>query len=231
VFDLRLEPEESDVLTALTKSGGLPGLDAKNEIIILRTRFKDDDGKAALQERLRQGGDFLEAADADADIVERIPLRIPQGQNPQPHDVRLRPGDVLLVETRKGQVFYTGGVFQTGEFFLPRDQPLDVLQAVAVAGGTQSGLDYGAGGVSGIASMGDATSLVPPTWLILVRKIDGKQVSIKIDLLRATWDPSQRIIVQPGDYLHLAYTPTELAANITLKNFGTSAAMSWFKGI
>jgi hypothetical protein len=79
--------------------------------------------------------------------------------------------------------------------------------------------------------MGDATSLVPPTWVILVRKIDGQQVNIKIDLLRATWDSSERIIVQPGDYLHLAYTPTELAANISLKNLGAQAALGFAKGI
>jgi len=231
VFDLQLEPEESDVLTALTMSGGLPGLDAENEIVILRGRFEDDEGKESVRKNLLGGGDLFEAAGGQEGTVETIPLRIPAGQAPRAHDVRLRPGDVVLIESRKGQVFFTGGVFTTGEFPLARDKPVDVLQAVAIAGGTQSGLDYGAGGLGGIASMGDATSLVPPTWVILVRKIDGQQVSIKVDLLRATWDASERIIIQPGDYLYLTYTPAELASNISLKNLGASVAASVFKGI
>jgi hypothetical protein len=71
--------------------------------------------------------------------------------------------------------------------------------------------------------------LVPPTWLILVREIDGRAVRIKIDLRRATWDSSQRIIVQAGDYLHLAYSPAELAANISLKNLGTRLGVRLIK--
>ncbi|MFO0896836.1 MAG: polysaccharide biosynthesis/export family protein [Pirellulales bacterium] len=221
VFDLPLEPAQSDIMTALAATGGLPGLDAKNEVVILRGRFSDDEGKNLLRERLLEGGDLLQAASAGDAAIERIPLRTPGGVLPSRVDARLRAGDVVLIETRKGDVFFVGGVFKSGEFPLPRDKPLDVLQAVAIAGGTQSGLDYGAGGRGGIASLGDATSLVPPTWLILVREIDGKAVRIKIDLQRATWDSSQRIIVQAGDYLHLAYSPSELAANVSLKSFGT----------
>ncbi len=231
VFDLQLEPDESDVLTAIVRSGGLPGLDAKNDIAVLRRRFETDDEKADLLRRLGNSANAADTAAKDDAITEVIPLRIPAGTEPRQHNIALRPGDVLLIENRQGQVFYTGGAFLTGTFPLPRDKPLDVLQAVAIAGGTQSGLDYGAGGLQGVASVGDATSLVPPTWVILVRQYEDRQVSFKIDLLRALWDPRHRVIVQAGDYLHLAYKPSEIAGNVSLKNFGTGVRMGLRKGI
>lgn len=230
VFDLQLEPDESDVLTAMIRSGGLPGLDAENELIVLRRRFETDDEKDKLLRRLENSADAGETAAKDDSITEVIPLRIPVGSQPGPHNIALRPGDILLIENRQGEVWYTGGAFLTGQFPLPRDHPLDVLQAVAIAGGTQSGLDYGAGGLSGVASVGDATSLVPPTWVILIRKYGDKEVSFKIDLQRALWDPRHRMTVQAGDYLHLAYKPSEIAGNISLKNFGANASLGLFKG-
>ena len=54
-------------------------------------------------------------------------------------DVILGEGDVVVVETRNRDVFYTGGLLGGSEIPLPRDYDLDVLAAIAIAGGQIGG--------------------------------------------------------------------------------------------
>src|SRR5262249_60114696 len=53
--------------------------------------------------------------------------RLPFG----PQDVILHDGEVVFVEARDNPVFYTAGLLPAGEFLLPRDHDLDVIEAVA----------------------------------------------------------------------------------------------------
>jgi RNA polymerase sigma factor (sigma-70 family) len=77
---LDLEAYDNDILGALTRAGGLPGLDSTNTIVIQRRR-------AAVP------GGFEEA---------RIPLRMRPDQALafNPNDVILRDGDIILIESR-----------------------------------------------------------------------------------------------------------------------------------
>eukprot|EP00913_Durusdinium_trenchii_P028315 g26543.t1 len=66
--------------------------------------------------------------------VVRIPLRLIPGEMPAitEEDITLYDGDVVLIESRESDVFFTGGLLGGGRFTLPRDQDLDVLQALAI---------------------------------------------------------------------------------------------------
>ncbi len=52
----------------------------------------------------------------------------------RPEDIILEEGDVVYIESRDAEVFYTGGLLPGGEFPIPRDYDLDVLGAMALAG-------------------------------------------------------------------------------------------------
>src|SRR5262249_30161199 len=76
---IELPAYENDVLTALTRTGGLPGLDAMNEVVIER-------GTAT-------------GAAPSAEVV-RIPLRTRGGEPPpiRPDDIILKDGDIIFIE-------------------------------------------------------------------------------------------------------------------------------------
>ncbi|MBL9093092.1 MAG: polysaccharide biosynthesis/export family protein [Planctomycetaceae bacterium] len=226
VFAVDLPADESDVMHALAKSGGLPGLDAQNEVIILRGKFADATHRECLLQEMMRMNDYAGAqawASPNADIV-RIPLRAEPGM-PQrklsEDDIILKTGDVIFIETREREVFYTGGLLHGGEHPLPRDYDLDVLAAMSIAGhsagtGVTSG-SLGRGGFGG--GGGGSSGIIPATQIIVVRRLpNGGTVPIRINLNTAIVNSSERILIQPGDYIMLQYTPAELAANIVLGN-------------
>jgi protein involved in polysaccharide export with SLBB domain len=208
---LDLPAYENDVLHALTQTGGLPGLDACNEIIIMRGGFRDACDRDALLKRLettRADANPLQALGLGGEII-RIPLRLPGGAKPhiRPEDVILHTGDVVFVEAKEDGYFYTGGLLPPGKHLLPRDHDFDVVEAVAQVRGPLINGDFGGSNLSG--------DLVKPgignpsaTLLVVVRRTPGGgQVPIRVDLGRALRDPNERIRLQAGDVLILQETP------------------------
>lgn len=229
---VQLEAGENDVLTALSRTGGLPGLDAKNEVVLLRGRAANLPRRDELIESIGGGADPYDALGVernDSNII-RIPLRQEPGAPPlaiRPEEIILNEGDIVLIETRGRDSFFTGGLLSGAEFPLPRDEDLDVIEAIALAGGNTRGLDLGFGGIGG-----GTGGLVPPTWAIVVREIEGRgQITIKVDLKRALWDPRERILIQAGDIILLTYKPHELVYNILLRNITGSASLSFSKSL
>ena len=152
----------------------------------------------------------------------RIPLRVGCGEMPNfsPEDVVLEDGDILYVESRDAEVFYTGGMLGGGEYQLPRDRDLDVLGAMAMAGQGFGGMTQRSGGGLGgiIGGMGG----IPPGELIILRKLPGnRQIPIAVDVNRAINDPSARLLIAPGDTLILRYRPREEITNFALGTFFT----------
>ena len=47
----------------------------------------------------------------------------------------LRTGDILFIETRNTEFFYTGGILQPRQFVLPRDYDLTVVEVISLADG------------------------------------------------------------------------------------------------
>ncbi len=155
--------------------------------------------------------------------IIKIPVRLKPGEQPQirPEDVLLQDGDIVFIESRETEIFYTAGLLGGGQFTLPRDYDLDVLGAIAIAQGASQQRDgRQLGGVSAIN--GDVT--ISASNVIMLRKLpDCSQVEIKIDLYEALKDPCERVIIQPGDIVMLRYTRLEAFGAFFERNLLESA--------
>jgi hypothetical protein len=161
-----LEAYKNDVMHALAATGGLPGLSAKNEILIMRSSLMDAQRRDAfVREFYSTPVDpcLCRPPLPDDPAVLRIPLRLPPGEVPtfRPEDIILNEGDIVLIENRDREVFYTGGLLGGGEHLLPRDYDLDVLGAISIVGRSVAG-----GGQAGYSGAGFTGGLRSPwTWL------------------------------------------------------------------
>ncbi len=208
---------ENDVLHALVLTGGLPGVDTYDEVIIQRGCFKDGEDVEAVRRRLESGG-------APPAASVRIPLRVrPDAKLPfGPDDVVLHTGDVVFLRARDGEVFYTGGLLPSGEHVLPRDRDLDVIEAMTAVRGA---LINGAFTNNNLAGnlINPGIGFDNPSLLVVLRRLpNGSQLPIRVDLNRALRDPRERIVVQPGDLLVLQEMPNAALARYigtTLLNF------------
>ncbi|HET6425638.1 MAG TPA: polysaccharide biosynthesis/export family protein [Planctomycetaceae bacterium] len=207
---------ENDVLHALNLTGGMPGLDAKNEIYILRGSSEDAARRDELLAALKAAKNPCDCPcpePPDAHVI-RIPLRFYPEDVPQfvEKDIILQTGDIIYVPTREREIFYTGGALGGGQHPLPRDYDLDILGAVALAGGPMGGTGTGIRGFGAMGGGGGfggnrAGGLFPPSHMIVLRKLPcGGQIPIAVNLNRALVDPGHRILIQPEDTLILRYT-------------------------
>jgi hypothetical protein len=227
---IELDAYKNDVMNALALTGGLPGLSAKNEVLIMRSNLMNSEKRDAFVREF-----YSQPVEAclcrpplpDDPAIIRIPLRLPPGEVPTftQDDIILNDGDIVYIQNRDREVFYTGGLLGGGEHPLPRDYDLDVLGAIAVVGKSVAGANLagapgnaGFGGGFGAGSVGG----VPPGQLYILRKTPcNGQITIAVDLTRAIRDPSARPLVQPGDMLILQYKPEEEILNFGLGTFFT----------
>jgi protein involved in polysaccharide export with SLBB domain len=188
---LDLPAYENDVLNALTRSGGLPGTDAKNEVLVLR-KPRRGDPKGTPQ-------------------VIRIPLRLRPGEPVpfRPEDVVLVSGDTVFVESRESEVFYTAGLLGSGQFPLPRDYDLDVLQAIATIRGPLINGGFSQTLFNSSSTNTGAGNPSPSLVTVLRRTANGGQIPIRVDLNAAFRDPRERLRIQPADIIVLQETPEE----------------------
>lgn len=232
---IKLPAYQNDVLHALAQTGGLPGPDAKNEIKILRgdsmdAQKRDEFVRKFYQQKCEPGPCLCMPPLPEDPAIIRIPLRLPPGVTPsfQPEDIILQDGDIVLIESRETEVFYTGGMLGAGEYQLPRDYDIDVLTALSSVGpgvGASQGGGRGGGGGFGQFGGNAATQLggVPPGDLFILRKTPcGGQIVINVDMNRAIRDPSARPLIQAGDILILRFKPEE-----ELLNFGLGAGFTY----
>ncbi len=224
---VKLPYGRNDILNALMETGGLPGLNAKNEVQVLRSSKADQAARAAFwQQYAQMANSFNDPCGCppppplDPTIL-RIPLRLPVGVQPfiRPEDAILEDGDIVVVESRDNEFFYTGGLLPPGQWPLPRDYDLDALGAMAIAGGGIASQSAGGGGLAGLSR---GIGGVPPGRLYILRRTPCKgQLAIEVDLATAINNPASRPIIQPGDTLILQYKPCEEALNFGLGTFFT----------
>lgn len=215
---------ENDLLHALSETGGLPGLDAENEVLIVRGGFQDARQHELLVAQMaacRNPCDCPPQIPDDANVV-RIPIRYYPEQPPSfvTEDIILKSGDIVLVQSRDREQFYTGGAVMGGAHILPRDYDIDILQAVAMSGGS-----FGSGGTglarAGIMNGGGGANMsypIPPSRAIVIRKTcNGQTMAIRVDLRKAITDSNERILIQPEDMILVQFTCTEQVANFALR--------------
>ena len=218
-YALDLPAYQNDVFHALAESGGLPGSDAKAQVTIYRSGAQQPAQDGSIEpiviDSLPTPGEEP-VVESLSDMPLTIPLRVGPGDIwpvLSKQDITLNSGDMVVVETRESEVFYTGGLLRAAQFPLPRDYDMDVLNAMATAGGSVAAAAGGSGN-----RFGPGGFLFPPTRLIVIRTINGRQELIEVDLKKAVTDSNERILVQPHDFLVLEYTTPELIGNVILNN-------------
>ncbi len=232
---VKLPAYQNDILHALVETGGLPGVNARNEVKVLRASRADQRKRAqflqqwyAEQERARLDPCYCPPELPDDPSILRIPLRVEPGVIPNisESDVTLENGDIVYIESREAEVFYTGGLLRGGQFPLPRDYDLDALGAMALAGGAVGGTAQSFGVNVGGTALG-----VPPGILYILRQTPcNGQVAIEVDLAKALNDPRSRPLIQPGDTLILQYKPEEELINFGINTFFTFGLTELFRG-
>ena len=218
---LELPVYENDVIHALARSGGLPGLDGVDEVWLFRANGGGSQ-EMIVSERLRSGvcpETIAAECDNCGSRVQRFPLKIASGESLpfSQSDVLLNDGDVVYVKRRDRDFFLTGGLLNGAKIPLPRDHDVDVLEAIAIANGHVDGpVQTTNNFVNGPGN------IIPPSRVLVVRRWGrDQQVKIEVDIRRAIDDPRERLILQPGDLLILKYSPCETALNagMNLVNF------------
>jgi protein involved in polysaccharide export with SLBB domain len=183
---------ENDVSNALSRTGGTPGLDAINQVIVQR-------------------GDPFGNDDKNPSQVVRLPLRIREGE-PIPfraEDVVLKDGDIIYIQARDTEVYYTGGLILARQFILPRDLDVRVSEAIANAGGPLVNGGVQQNNLSGNIIASGLGSPSPSHVTVLRRTRDNGQISIIVDLNKALNDRRENIIIQAGDVVILQETVGE----------------------
>jgi hypothetical protein len=217
-FAIDLPAYENDVLNALAKTGGFPGPDAVNMIIVERTLPKGVTPRPiVLDEKAAECGLSMSTTATGTQIF-RIPLRYRKGQRPNlpPEAITLQSGDTVYIESRAQDVFFTGGLLPPGQFILPRDVDLDIVEAITRVGGSINSGGVSAQNIAGTALTNTGTSALggpsPSLVTVLRHTPNGGQVVIRVDLNQALRDPRERILVQPKDVVMLQQTPLEATA-------------------
>lgn len=204
IFNLNLPAGESDLLSAMMESGGLPGVNAEDQMQILRRAH-------AFRQR---NTPFPRAGEnSQQTYAQSVPIRANySGQvSPFPRsDARLGDGDVVSIAAKPTEVFYIGGQLGGGEFAIPRDRPLSVMDAISQVGGVPQPR-------RGVA----AVPLQEPRRLTLLRKQGGHQVSYQFDLTGGFSQQASQIRVRSGDYLILDHTPAQRVQNVGIGVFNT----------
>jgi hypothetical protein len=210
-FAINLPAYENDVLNALAVTGGFPGTDAANEIIIERGGLKQNLDIADKMNKLESS---RKSYDSGTGTILRIPLRYQKGEKPRfkPEDIILHTGDVVYIPSGQNDIYYTGGLLPSRFFYLPRDSDLDVVEAIIRAGGV-----INSGGLSSLNTSGSTQSqglgLPSPRLVSVLRRTpNGGQVNIEVDLSRAQRDPRERILIQAKDIIMLQQEPQDAVA-------------------
>ena len=158
----------------------------------------------------------------ESNHIIKIPVRLGPGESPNisEEDVTLYDGDIVFIENRDTDVYYVGGLMGGGQFSLPRDRDLHVLEAVSLA----QGRGMTQGGTQGMQSSGGVSALnrdVTPSAsrLIILRQVGcGQVMTVEVDLYKALKYPHENILVQPGDMLILQYTCVEATLAFIQRN-------------
>ncbi|MEO1525181.1 MAG: polysaccharide biosynthesis/export family protein [Planctomycetota bacterium] len=208
---------ENDVLHALASTGGLPGTDAARELYVIRREAAQN--TAFMNAQLLQ---TLTSGDLGVDVNPNV-IRIPLAVSPcdavgfAPESVILHDGDVVFVP-RRDEYFVTGGLLPGARIALPRDEDIDVIEAIAMATGSAGG-PLGLSGA--VLANGRPGYIREATRVMVLRKLpDGRQLNIRVDMDRAIKDPKERLRILPDDVVMVYQKPGGAFMNTTMNWIG-----------
>jgi protein involved in polysaccharide export with SLBB domain len=199
-FTIFLEAYRNDILNALNATGGPPGLDAVDEVIIERGTYDPTNpDKGIVRIPLRKYND--------------VPLTIKE------EDIILKDGDILKIVGRDTEVYYTAGVIGSRQWPLPRDYDLKILEALTIAGAP---IVNGGFTQNAFVAQAFATGLGTPSPSLasVLRTLpNGQQVTIRVDLDRALRDPRENIRIMPKDFVVLQELPGSAVVRYMTQTF------------
>ncbi len=176
----------SDVVAAIASAGGL-SKDADTIVEIRHPR------QSPIQQASFQPGN-----PSQEDRVVTVDLS--QTTKINPADLQLQDGSVVIVQKQvKHSVYVMGKVKKAGEYELPVDRDLRVLDAIALAGGRNVEL---ANKVHVVRSSADK----------------GQPVIIKISMYEAKRNQDANVLLAPGDVVTVEETPLTFAM-YTIRSF------------
>jgi polysaccharide export outer membrane protein len=189
-----LRTGESDLLRAIVAAGGLTP-EAGTIIEIRRSQANASPaptGPAKLPHILADFKDPSLAVNPPAEATNepqedtclvKLDLANEDDVNRAAGGFDLRNGDIVSIEQKKFNPFYvTGSVNRPGEYSMPVDRDIHVLQAISLAGGV----------------LRDSN----PTHALLLRRMEGKPpVTIHVRLDRASRFPEENVRLMAGDTL------------------------------
>ncbi len=199
-FTVMLEAYHNDLLEALNRTGGPPGFDAKNEVVIRRGNYDPaDPGKGFVRIPLRARPDD--------------PLTFTE------QDIVLNDGDTVYIAARDTEVYYVAGLPGAAQLPLPRDYDLRVIEALAqvrspLLNGSFQNNAFVANAVN--TGLGNPN----PSLVTVLRHLPcGQTVPIRVDVNRAFRDQRENIIILPGDYIVFQETPGEAITRYFTQTF------------
>ena len=229
---LELPAYQNDVLNAITRSGGLPGLESTQEIIIQRGYWDGSSDPMAGGQCYQNFANGAEMSGTSGDGrrgIVRIPMRTRAGEqvNIRPEDIILENGDIVMVKARQPEFYYTGGLLPANEVPLANDYDLSVVEAVLKGQGPLLNGGINSSNLSG-AITGSGVGNPSPSLLSVIRKTpNGGQVVIRVDLNEAVRDPRENIIVQASDILILQEAPQEAITRYFSQTFQANFFARW----
>ncbi|MEZ6125680.1 MAG: polysaccharide biosynthesis/export family protein [Planctomycetaceae bacterium] len=154
-----------------------------------------------------------DAVDSQHPSAVRIPLsmspaeRLPFTQR----DVILEDGDIVLVESRGNNYFFTSGLLGGGQYALPHNHDIDVIDAVLLADtySKTTQLNTPTRAVGGVSVLNRDVTVGASRVVIERKSATGHTETFRVNLYRAMKDPGQRVIIEPGDRISLEYTAVE----------------------
>lgn len=144
--------------------------------------------------------------------VTKIPIRLGKGDRPMftERDIILQDGDIVFIESRETEVFYTGGLLGGGQYTLPRDYDLGVLEAISIAQSAQVQQNQATRNIGGISALNMDVTFSASHVIVLRKLVNGTRMPIEVDLYKALRHPErENILIQPGDMIILQYTRLE----------------------
>ena len=222
-FRIDLPASDADVLSALAQTGGLPGLDAKSELLVYRRGGKTpDNGRFEAEMDMNRLQELAEP--------EVIPLRRKLGDkvNISEADITLGDRDIVVVAVRTPEYYFTGGLLRNQQIPIPLDVDLTATQAVIRSGGPLLNGGFGGGNLQGDI-ISNPTSNNPSLLTVLRRGPNNRRIPIRVDLNDALRDPREDILIQNGDTLVLQQTSGEAFARYIMNAFNFSATGRIFK--